>query len=82
MKTADHFQGLCIDCMDRSKIANARTDEYYWTKLGPRAPRDCRVKHGDCTWYVSWCGRDEHRKKLMEAARCDDRMLSRLDRLV
>ncbi|KAF2280106.1 uncharacterized protein EI97DRAFT_368680 [Westerdykella ornata] len=75
-RTRGHFDGLCIDCMDKSKIKNGRNDEDYWEKLGAvdgRFDKDCRIRHADNTWWVSWCGRDEHRRKLMDEKRAQER---------
>jgi hypothetical protein len=67
--TEDNFDGLCLDCMDRSR-PKKDDDRDYWTKCksgyGGRWDLNCRLHHGQQTWYVSWCGRDEHRRKLLE----------------
>lgn len=71
-KTLSHFDGLCIDCMDKSRFKKGNQDEDYWRGLGNvegRWDHGCRVRHGECTWYVSWCGRDEHRLKLLDMAK-------------
>ncbi|KAJ4349332.1 uncharacterized protein N0V89_007946 [Didymosphaeria variabile] len=66
--TTNSFDGLCIDCMETSR-PKRDGDADYWKKLGSdngRFDRQCRVRHGQKTWYISWCGRDEHRRKLMD----------------
>jgi hypothetical protein len=66
--TSTSFDGLCIDCMETSR-PKRDGDADYWMKLGSdvrgRFDNRCRVRHGQQTWYISWCGRDEHRRKLM-----------------
>ena len=74
MHAMRYFDGLCIDCMDRSRPrdGDTDTDEDYWRSLdsvGGRWDAYCRVRHGEPSWYVSWCGRDEHRQKLLERHR-------------
>lgn len=65
-----HFDGLCLDCMDKSK---AKTDDYdsdYWlhNSLNERQwDRGCRVKHGEPTWYFSFMGRKEDREQFFKA---------------
>ncbi|KAL1610718.1 hypothetical protein SLS60_002388 [Paraconiothyrium brasiliense] len=66
--TTASFDGLCIDCMETSR-PKRDGDVDYWKKLGSdydgRFDGQCRIHHGEKTWYISWCGRDEHRRKLM-----------------
>lgn len=69
--TAGAFDGLCIDCMDKSNRKHEAFDKDYWQRLGKGSggwDQDCRIYHGESTWYVSWCGRDEHRRKLVDEA--------------
>lgn len=67
--TERYFDGLCMDYMDKSRPPRGKdADELYWTHLQSTNGRwntDCRIKHGEPSWYVSWCGRDEHRQKLL-----------------
>ncbi|KAF1951587.1 hypothetical protein CC80DRAFT_204343 [Byssothecium circinans] len=70
-RTEDNFDGFCMDCMDASRPQRGPTDADYWKGLksvGGRWDVKCRVRHGQQTWYVSWCGRDEHRQKLLKEA--------------
>lgn len=67
--TAKSFDGLCMDCMDKSRPKRENTDVDYWKHLKSvdgRWDRKCRITHGESTWYISWCGRGEHRQKLLE----------------
>ena len=65
--TIADFQGLCIDCMDRSKNKKEEPGASYWAAnrnaLG-QWDSQCRVKHKYSTWMFSWCGRADHKEKL------------------
>ncbi|KAF2872530.1 hypothetical protein BDV95DRAFT_628168 [Massariosphaeria phaeospora] len=64
-----YFDGLCLDCMDRSKPKGKDLDEEYWrhnSSVGNRWDTRCRIKHGQPSWYVSWLGRDDTRQKLLK----------------
>lgn len=66
--TKAKFDGLCLDCMNKSKFRKGSIDDDYWRGLGAvngRWDARCRVEHGETSWYVSWCGRDEHRRQLL-----------------
>lgn len=68
-RTLTNFDGVCMDCMNVSRPNGRNPDDEYWRKLGNSTGRwdgKCRVTHGQQTWYVSWCGRDEHRRQLIE----------------
>jgi hypothetical protein len=63
------FDGLCVDCMDRSRPKRENGDVDYWRQLESIDGRwdfNCRVKHGEPSWYISWCGSAEHRQKLID----------------
>jgi hypothetical protein len=68
--TQGYFDGLCLDCMDKSKPPRGKnSDELYWTHLSSengKWDKNCRIPHGEPSWYMSWCGRDEHRQKLLK----------------
>jgi hypothetical protein len=67
--TLRSFDGLCIDCMDRSRPKRGDGDVDYWRQLESIDGRwdvNCRVRHGEPSWYISWCGRAEHRQKLID----------------
>jgi hypothetical protein len=56
-KIPTFFQGLCIDCMNKSKAKHGNVDKDYWKGLGNvdgRWDKGCRLTHGETTWYVSW----------------------------
>ncbi|KAF1848908.1 uncharacterized protein K460DRAFT_279288 [Cucurbitaria berberidis CBS 394.84] len=73
--TSKYFDGLCIDCMGNSRLPRGvDPDVKYWMKNGSSSGRwdqHCRIKHGEPTWYHSWCGRDEHRQRLIKAKNDD-----------
>jgi hypothetical protein len=68
--TEAYFDGLCLDCMTRSKHPKGRDlDAEYWKhneSKGGRWDTDCRITHNQSTWYVSWLGRDDTRQKLLK----------------
>ena len=69
--TQGYFDGLCLDCMDRSKPKGKDLDDEYWrinANANKRWDSRCRVHHGQPTWYVSWIGRDDVRQKLLKGA--------------
>ncbi|PYI16945.1 hypothetical protein BO99DRAFT_424316 [Aspergillus violaceofuscus CBS 115571] len=58
-----YFDGLCLDCMDLTKNLHkgGDRDRDYWAYMLPRDryDKDCRIKHGEPTWYFSFMGRRE-----------------------
>ncbi|PYI31593.1 hypothetical protein BP00DRAFT_446416 [Aspergillus indologenus CBS 114.80] len=58
-----YFDGLCLDCMDLTKNLHkgGDRDRDYWAYMLPRDRYDenCRIKHGEPTWYFSFMGRRE-----------------------
>lgn len=63
-KILDEFDGLCLDCMDRTKPKTGDIDKDYWTyDLWSDWSFDCHIAHGQPTWYFSFMGR----KTLMKA---------------
>lgn len=66
-----HFDGLCLDCMDRSIPKGNDLDDEYWrinAIINYRWDTQCRVKHNQYSWYVSWCGSDDTRQQLLKSA--------------
>lgn len=51
-----HFDGLCLDCINNTALND--TDEQYWyhAHMG-NFSFNCRVDHGESTWYWSYMGR-------------------------
>jgi hypothetical protein len=73
--TQGYFDGLCLDCMDRSKPKGKGLDDEYWrinTSAMNQWEKRCRVRHKQPTWYVSWLGRDDVRQKLLKGSNVDD----------
>ena len=63
-----YFNGVCLDCMDRSKPKGKTLDDEYWqhnTNVEGRWDTRCRFMHNQSTWYVSWLGRPDVREKIM-----------------
>jgi len=59
-KTLDYFDGMCLDCMDRTKPVTKDEDMDYWYHKNLNQDYftgRCRVKHGQPTWYFSFMGR-------------------------
>ncbi|KAJ4294427.1 hypothetical protein N0V90_008117 [Kalmusia sp. IMI 367209] len=65
----NYFDGLCLDCMNRSKPKGKDLDDEYWrinkSSMNHWDTR-CRSKHNQSSWYVSWLGRDDTRQKLLK----------------
>ena len=69
------FDGLCLDCAKMTKTRNV--DDDYWLHDAARKwDEDCRIRHGQPTWYFSFMGRKTDMKahKLdMHEKRCNYR---------
>ncbi|CAG5181843.1 uncharacterized protein ALTATR162_LOCUS9863 [Alternaria atra] len=66
--TLGYFNGMCLDCMDRSKPRGDNLDDEYAKhnqSVGGRWDTQCRIKHGQPTWYISWLGRPDMREKIL-----------------
>ncbi|KAH3993315.1 hypothetical protein HBI81_125190 [Parastagonospora nodorum] len=66
--TDGYFNGICLDCQDRSKPKGEGLDDEYEKHNQPDAGRwdtRCRFKHGQPTWYISWLGRPDIREKML-----------------
>ncbi|KAF2127412.1 hypothetical protein P153DRAFT_345064 [Dothidotthia symphoricarpi CBS 119687] len=66
--TDGYFNGMCLDCMDRSKPKGEDLDDEYEKhneSVGGRWDTRCRIKHGQPTWYISWLGRPDTREKIL-----------------
>ena len=62
--TRSYFDGLCLDCMDKSKPKTGDVDMDYWRHSDIRDVdliSGCRVTHRKPTWYFSFMGRQEDR---------------------
>ena len=60
-----YFDGLCLDCLDRIKSKTQSSHDDYWeVDRIKQWDKNCRVKHGQATWYFSFLGRREDREKM------------------
>ncbi|THW23788.1 hypothetical protein D6D23_05490 [Aureobasidium pullulans] len=61
----DRFDGLCLDCMDPDQPKFNDKHEDYWRHLTypMKWDRNCRIKHGEPTWYFSFMGRLDEREQ-------------------
>jgi hypothetical protein len=51
----EHFDGLCLDCMDHTQPKFLDEHMDYWDHLEPEDwDSACRVSHGQATWYSSF----------------------------
>ena len=65
----DYFDGLCLDCLDRSKPKLGDADMDYWRHNDVKENEwvtGCRFRHKQPTWYFSFNGRKEDRDRLMK----------------
>jgi hypothetical protein len=69
-RVSEYFDGLCLDCMVRTKavMLDHNTDQDYWFhhRWEESYDRDCRIAHGEPTWYFSFMGRKEKRGLIAE----------------
>ena len=71
-----YFDGLCLDCLDRSKPKLGDTDMDYWRHHKVKEHewvKGCRFRHKQPTWYFSFNGRKEERDRLMKEKKFDSR---------
>ena len=64
-----YFDGLCLDCLDRSKPKLGDVDMDYWRHHKLREDdwiKGCRFPHKQPTWYFSFNGRKEERDRVMK----------------
>lgn len=70
----EYFDGLCLDCLSRSKPKLGDADRDYWRHGRLREHewvRGCRFPHKQPTWYFSFNGRKEDRDRLVKAEGLD-----------
>ena len=71
-----YFDGLCLDCLDRSKPKLGDTDTDYWCHHELKEDewiKGCRFLHKQPTWYFSFNGRKEERDRLIKEKKFDSR---------
>lgn len=54
-KVEETFDGLCIDCMESTKLTTYDEDYFRHNEICCW-DSDCRINHGRPTWYYSFCG--------------------------
>ena len=68
-KVREYFDGLCLDCLNRSKPKLGSTDMDYWRHNDLKEHdwvKGCRFPHKQPTWYFSFNGRKEERDRLIK----------------
>ena len=73
-RVREYFDGLCLDCLDRSKPKLEDIDVDYWRHNDLKEHefvRGCRFLHRQPTWYFSFNGRKEERDRLVKEKRFD-----------
>ena len=69
-----YFDGLCLDCLDRSRPKLGDPDMDYWrhhTLKENEWITGCRFSHKQPSWYFSFMGRKEDRDRFMRRRRFD-----------
>jgi len=67
-RTKNHFDGLCLHCMDRSRPRAGDVDSEFWKhnqNFTGRWDTLCSIEHNQATWYISWLGSAPLRQKLL-----------------
>ncbi|CAI6338289.1 unnamed protein product [Periconia digitata] len=74
-KTMAAFDGLCLDCMERSQCDKQPDDDFIKKNLPFRGCFDmnCRFGHGRTTWYFSWMGSLSVRRDILNKSRMEKR---------
>ncbi|KAL8940125.1 MAG: hypothetical protein Q9216_002979 [Gyalolechia sp. 2 TL-2023] len=75
-RVEEYFDGLCLDCLDRSKPKTGDIDLDYWRhdKLKEwEWVQGCRFPHRQSTWFFSFNGRKEERDRLVKKRKESDR---------
>ncbi|PSN63937.1 hypothetical protein BS50DRAFT_679130 [Corynespora cassiicola Philippines] len=68
------FQGLCLDCMNRSTLAANQPKEAYVEDNSPYNgcwDMGCRYGHYFMTWHLSWMGTSSMHKSIVDKFRSD-----------
>jgi hypothetical protein len=71
-KAETYFEGVCLDCQERSRTNPKISEAQYWDNnviIHGQWDKKCRVSHGEETWYTSWTGKHEMRRKLLNHAK-------------
>ena len=65
----EYIDGLCLDCLDRSKAKLTNIDKDYWSHHKLKETdwvNGCRFRHKQPTWYFSYMGRKEDRDRMLK----------------
>lgn len=76
MRVGGYFDGLCLDCLDRSKTKFSRPGDDYWQHATLQEDDycfGCRIEHKQPTWYFSFMGRKEDRDRMLKEKRAKNR---------
>ncbi|KAL8794612.1 MAG: hypothetical protein Q9195_002808 [Heterodermia aff. obscurata] len=69
-RTERYFDGMCLDCMSRTKPKLKDHHSDYWNYNNFREEdgwfRGCRISHKQPSWYYSFMGREEDKNYLLE----------------
>jgi hypothetical protein len=68
----DAFEGLCLDCMQRSTLVTGQDIETFTEKTTPYNffwDADCRFGHGRASWCYSWTGPPCFRQGILDKYR-------------
>lgn len=59
-RTRSYWDGLCLQCMDRTNPKTGSHDSDYWNARTLRKYwKYCDIEHGQPTWHFSFLGREE-----------------------
>ena len=68
-RTDRYFDGMCIDCMNRTKPKLQDHHADFWNHNNFRDEdgwfKGCRINHKQPTWYYSFMGREEDKQFLL-----------------
>ena len=71
-KTRKYFDGLCLDCLDKTKPRTDDSDIDYWNYQDFKEDswiKGCRILHKEPTWYFSFMGRKADREVFLKRHR-------------
>ena len=72
--TRYYFNGLCLDCMDKTRPVTEDEHMDYWLHndlTEADFAGHCRVVHGEPSWYFSFMGRLEVRDRFLRNRRME-----------
>ena len=68
-RVREYFDGLCLDCLDRTKPKFESSEKDYWMHASLDESdycKGCRINHKQPTWYFSFMGRQEERDRMIK----------------